>query len=178
LPNTNTFHPSLEAVRLPNGVFPGCALRIGDFDRRYYTQQPSDPTQPSLLRSHVDPVTLLYSNKLGQVSLPLAVYRFQVPSPEFPNVSHDLVQVTPLMESIAYEHANDPVEGVATRLHDPYVRVVFGGPFGGPREGGALYLLDTQPVIVGVRYRYLVVRFTPNREILEVIPTNDVEVTP
>ena len=39
-----------------------------------------------------------------------------------------------------------------------------------------IYLQDTQPVISGARYRYLLVRFRKNGEIAEVLPTNEMEV--
>jgi hypothetical protein len=39
-----------------------------------------------------------------------------------------------------------------------------------------IVLYDTQPVVLGARYRYLLVRFGPNREIAEVIPTTTVDV--
>jgi len=35
---------------------------------------------------------------------------------------------------------------------------------------------DTQPVISGARYKYLLVRFRKNGEIAEVIPTNEMDV--
>ena len=38
------------------------------------------------------------------------------------------------------------------------------------------FLKDTQPVVSGARYKYLLVRFQRNGEIAEVIPTNEMEV--
>ena len=38
------------------------------------------------------------------------------------------------------------------------------------------WLRDTQPQISGARYKYALVRFKPNHEIDQIIPTNDVEV--
>jgi hypothetical protein len=38
------------------------------------------------------------------------------------------------------------------------------------------FLKDTQPVVRGARYRYLLVRFRDNGEIAEVIPTTEMEV--
>ena len=97
----------------------------------------------------------------------------------FPTVSGDVTQVTPLMEQIAYEQANLPGFGNSTVIHDPFIRVFPENsptPLSGPR---GIYLLDTQPVIVGARYRYVLVRFDArSMEIAEVIPTNELEVTP
>jgi hypothetical protein len=39
-----------------------------------------------------------------------------------------------------------------------------------------ILLLDRQPVIAGARYKYLVVRLGPNKEIERVIVTNEVNV--
>jgi hypothetical protein len=41
-----------------------------------------------------------------------------------------------------------------------------------------IYLLDTQPMIAGARYGYLLARFGADKEIREVIPVGEVEVTP
>ena len=41
-----------------------------------------------------------------------------------------------------------------------------------------MYLLDTQPVVAGARYIYLLVRFNDKHEIEEVVPSSIVEVTP
>ena len=43
-------------------------------------------------------------------------------------------------------------------------------------ENYGLYLRDTQPVIKNARYRYLLVRFTPNGEVAQIIPTNEVTI--
>ena len=39
-----------------------------------------------------------------------------------------------------------------------------------------ILLLDRQPIIKGARYKYLLVRFTPGKEIERVIVTNTVDV--
>ena len=56
--------------------------------------------------------------------------------------------------------------------------VATGIPGAGASPVHGMYLLDTQPVVLGARYRYLLVRFKEDREIDQVIPTNEVEVTP
>lgn len=178
LPDLNVFHSGLRAVRLPNAIFPGNAVRIATFERKYIDFKTVEPNQPTALRGQIDPASLLYTNRLGQDLFPVAVYRVQAPSTDFPNVSFDVLQVTPLMESIAHEFTLDGSIPI-TRIHDPFVRaaqnVEATNTVG---DEGALYLLDTQPVIVGARYVYLMVRFAGNGEILEVIPSNLVEVTP
>jgi hypothetical protein len=100
------------------------------------------------------------------------MYRYQVPNATFPRVSGDVVQVSPLMERIAYENF-----GGGIRIHDRFIALE--AP---PAAGGGLpvkiYLVDTQPVIAGARYAYLLVRLAANREIDQVIQTNEVEAKP
>jgi hypothetical protein len=179
LPDFNVFNAGLRAVRLPDFFYPGVGVRIGAFPRRFVYGQTEKPEDPSRLREHLDPMSLLYTNKLGQPIFPVALYRLQWPSAEFPQVSQDIVQVSPLMEDIAHEFAIESGTPV-TRLHDPFVRAGagIGGQAGTVGEEGALYLLDTQPVIAGAAYVYLLVRTTDRGEILEVVPSNAVEVTP
>lgn len=178
LPDVHVFHADLKAFRLPDGFYPGVGLRLGTFARSYLPEKTIPPERPTQLRGHLDPARLLYTNVLGQRPLPVVLYRVQTASTEFPRVSGDLIQVTPLMETIAHEFTAENGTKV-TVIHDPYLRA---GPNveAGQRVGeeGALYLLDTQPVIAGATYLYVLVRWKPNGEILEVIPSNLVEVTP
>ncbi|MBL9140218.1 MAG: hypothetical protein JNK85_30395 [Verrucomicrobiales bacterium] len=178
LPVQGVFSGGLRAFRLPDGLYPGIGLRLGVFAGAYLPAKTPIASRPTQLVGQMDPATLLYTNRSGSGPLPLAVYRVQVAGPEFPQVSGDLIQVTPLIESIAHEFTLENQVRV-TVVHDPYVRV--GPNVESPHlvgQEGALYLLDTQPVIVGARYVYLVVRFQSNGEILEVFPSNVVEVTP
>lgn len=178
LPNVTPFHASLRAFRLPDGFYPGIGLRLGTFSRAYLPDKTSTPNHPTQLRGHLDPASLLYRNNLGQGPLPLVAYRVQAPSAAFPRVSGDLIQVTPLLERIAHELTAENGTKFTT-IHDPYVRVGPNvDPAREPGDDGALYLLDTQPVIAGANYLYLLVRFQPNGEILDVFPSNPVEVTP
>jgi hypothetical protein len=74
------------------------------------------------------------------------------------------------MERIAYA-----VSGGDVLLYDPFVRLwrdMVATPY------YDLYLIDTQPVVIGARYKYLLVRFKPNHELDQVIATNEVEVQP
>jgi len=43
-------------------------------------------------------------------------------------------------------------------------------------DGAYLYLRDQQPVLLGARYRYFVVRFKANREVDYIIPAGEVEI--
>jgi hypothetical protein len=51
-------------------------------------------------------------------------------------------------------------------------------PGGANKLERALVLLDTTPVIIGANYAYLLVRFNDAGEVLNVVPTTLVEVTP
>jgi hypothetical protein len=102
------------------------------------------------------------------------LYRIQTTNGLFQSVSHDVIQVSPMMDRIAYrvETAQDGVQYSA--VYDPFIR---GLPPAGNRPRIGLVLVDTQPVVRGSRYRYLLVRFDPKtREVVQVIPTNEVDV--
>ena len=180
LPDLNFFHPSLQAARMPDNIFPGLAIRIGEVPWGHQANVPKERQDlfPASLRQNRNPMDYVYTNKLGEKLFPAVVYRVPFPSPEYPQVSQDLIQVTPLMEAIAHQFATDPQYGNITVLHDPFIRMTEGVIFGAGQLPGALWLVDTQPVVTGARYVYLIVRLGPNGEIKEVIPSNVVEATP
>jgi hypothetical protein len=104
----------------------------------------------------------------------MAMYRYQVANAAFPTVSGDVVQVTPLMEQIAYELGAVSGIGISTLIHDPFIRVAPVTP-GSSRHG--IYLVDTQPVVRGASYRYVLMRHRPSgKEPAEIIVTQAVEV--
>jgi hypothetical protein len=85
-----------------------------------------------------------------------------------------------MMENIAYTVGMDPTFGSSALIFDPFIDVYQASLLNLPEFASAIgrnviVLLDTQPVVFGARYRYLLVRFGDNREIVEVIPTADVE---
>ena len=151
-------------------MFDGLAVRIG--------RVPVDPasqvqfTFPLRIPGPAtDPMGWIFTNSpSGRSVLPVALYRYQVPNTNYPKVSGDVTQVSPLMERLAYA-----IEGGGVALYDPFVRLW--------REPNVvlyydLYLIDTQPVVVGARYKYLLARFKEDHELDQVIPTNEVEVQP
>jgi hypothetical protein len=165
------FHPRLVATNLQNQLYP-VGIRIGEHLPIAGFTSPTNGRP--MLKGFVNPTNYLFATN-GQAVLPLALYRMQVPDSDFPTVSKDLVQVSPLMEKIAYQQTSVAPHGPVTIIHDPFVMAL---PTGVPGAVGArydLYLLDTQPLIQGARYRYYLVRFGENREIEAVIPTNEVE---
>ena len=92
------------------------------------------------------------------------------------------MQVSPLLENIAYELTNYCVMYGQGRicytnslLRDSYVvydRLMTNDNL----HIFFMFVRDTQPVISGARYRYLLVRFKKNGEIAEVIPTEAMDV--
>jgi hypothetical protein len=117
-----------------------------------------------------DPNFLLPTNNLGESIFPVVLYRQQVANGDFPIVSGDLVQVSPMMESIAWG-----MDGNQVVILDPYVLFqrttsLNEGPMG-------IFLRDTQPIISGARYRYYLQRFNKLGELAETIPVvNELEV--
>lgn len=167
------------ARRLPDNHRP-VGIRVGEFvpPGRWDIELPPRNLTPGA----VDPLTYFYahgdaassSTTNRETAMPFVLYRYQVPNNYFATVSGDLIQASPLMEKIAYQNGNDKVLGPHAILRDPFILVA--------RYPGKavfeMFMLDTQPVIIGARYRYLLVRFLKNGEIDEVIPTNEVTITP
>jgi hypothetical protein len=166
------FHPGLLAMNLSDDRYPA-GIRVGDqVPLVGYTAQTNG--RP-ILQGLNNPVVNFYKKPDGQTVLPVALYRYQVPNASFPNVSGDLTQVSPLMETIAAQVTTMQPWGLVTIVHDPFVLIRPLSPGSLVPSRYDIFLLDTQPVIAGARYAYLLVRFGANREIEEVIPTNEVE---
>jgi hypothetical protein len=115
--------------------------------------------------------------------LPVMLYRYQVPNDLFDEVSNDIVQVSPLMESIAYRYeapVGTPLNSCnGVRIYDPHIAVTTqaGGDGGvhGFDFAYNIWLLDSMPVTLGARYAYLLVVFRENGEIRTVIPAGTVD---
>jgi hypothetical protein len=104
---------------------------------------------------------------------PCVLYRHRVKNASDPGVENDLVQVTPMMESIAYGFVQSGVPnpaGADTVIYDPFIATANNGLASGTYTVG-LYLTDTLPVVRGASYRYLLVRFDPvTKEPRDVLP--------
>jgi hypothetical protein len=103
----------------------------------------------------------------------------QVANTYFPTVPGDVVQVSPLMENIAQKVVID-ISGTTNHVSDAFISILPAAVTGLPRTIGTsdqdILLMDRQPVIKGARYKYLLVRFGPDKEIERVIATNTVDV--
>lgn len=102
--------------------------------------------------------------------LPLVIYRQQVTNASFPKVSGDVVQVSPLIERVPYIY-NAAQKRVT--IPDRLFRV--NGETYNDHSYYFLYVCDQQPVLLGARYRYFIVRFNDQREAEDIIPAGEAE---
>ena len=129
--------------------------------------------RPQRLFVTSDPMVYLQKTPMGKSPFPCVLYRHQVSNAKFPMVSGDIIQCSPLMESIAFEKS-----GTSAIIWDPFV--IYDGISVNLGSGTInylnTYLRDTQPVLAGARYKYVLVRFGKDGEIAEVLGTNEMEV--
>ena len=182
---SNTFPNWVRPVFINNTNvttnFVGVGIIVGTTSRP--ARERETMGQPAFIDGQDDPMVWLASSTEGDPLFPCVVYRYQETNSFFPDkVSGDVVQVTPMMERIAYSVGPDPQLGTAAKIYDPFIDV-YGASFLNLPEipesavaRNALVLLDTQPVILGAKYRYVIVRYGENREIAEVIPTEPVTI--
>lgn len=116
-----------------------------------------------------DLANLFYKRKDGTSLLNFMLYRYQVPNEAWPTVSGDVYQVSPLIEGIAYRKQIGPKAQEILAIHDPYFFLMETIISTVPVQLYDLYIKDTQPVIQGAAYRYLIVRFDKTGEIEQVI---------
>lgn len=108
---------------------------------------------------------------------PCALYRYRVANGADAGVKNDMVQVTPLMESVAYGFVdgagNANAAGANTRIYDPFIRLSYAGQ-SGAKVLMNMFLTDTLPVVSGSTYRYLLVRFDKtSKEPKDIIPVSN-----
>ncbi len=112
----------------------------------------------------------------SETLLPAVLYRQQVANDNFPNVSGDVIQCSPLIRGIAWESATINARGDLSKLTDPFFAWVGPDPRLAPTL--ELYLLDTQPVVTGARYRYWLMRFSLLGEPIQTVPCGEVTIQP
>ena len=105
----------------------------------------------------------------GDPLLPIVVYRQQVTNANFPRVSGHVTQVTPLIESIPWNINANLFVTIPDKL------MALGNETWADLTYNFLYVRDQQPVILGARYHYYVVRFTLQHEVAEVIDAGTVD---
>ncbi|MCC5788271.1 MAG: hypothetical protein JJT75_01455 [Opitutales bacterium] len=186
-----TFSASLKAVINPTNpanqdqvAYSGGAVRVGFVDfgfaefevpDQYDRIDPDEEEGFFLMPRETETADIddaFYERRNGETLTNFMLYRYQVPSDFWPEVSGDVYQVSPLIEGIA--HTEVDIEGEdAFAVHDPYIMLI---PIDGTnRRVFDVYVKDTQPIQQEASYRYLLVRFGDDDEIAQVIPldTND-----
>ncbi|HTI72322.1 MAG TPA: hypothetical protein VMF06_20275 [Candidatus Limnocylindria bacterium] len=170
--------PLIAPYRLTNGIYEGIVLSVGRILRTQFVTGATNKLHPNLIPTITAP-DIVGTNSDGKSLLPFAVYRYQVPNPKFPVVSGDIVQSSPYIDSIALVPGLNGNQQPYLNLADPFFIAPQNDKQGSTVPGGSLlYLLDTQPVLRGATYKYLVVRFGADGEPVEVIPTPTVDVVP
>ncbi|MEM7673415.1 MAG: hypothetical protein AAF212_08755, partial [Verrucomicrobiota bacterium] len=158
------------------------AVRIGevfvDDDSFEQFPQPVEGFISFPIDTDVDPLYYLFTKptETGSAGLfPAMLYRYQLATTDFP-ASGDTTQSTPLMEQIAYDVEFDVSLGTnVVYVRDPYLSLVEYKLTSqkwvqNSNATHGFYLLDSQPVISGATYQYLLVLFdTVSKEIDRVV---------
>ncbi|MFN0075050.1 MAG: hypothetical protein ACKVY0_01115 [Prosthecobacter sp.] len=201
LPPQAAFHPGIQAAHLnvsDLAPWKGNGIRIGEYSDPPFngntTTAQTDQGGPVNTAVHVsfnlssvlNVEHSIYVNQpldseeggktvLPGAVFPVALYRVQIANSTFPVVSGDVVQVSPLMERIA-----QIIGGPNKVVTDPFIAILHesDSPLTGTETqyDHDIFLLDRQPVIKGATYKYILVRFSPTKEIERVIVTNTVDV--
>jgi hypothetical protein len=178
LPATNSSFTALAAYLAPTNFSPafrtaapsGNGVLVG-FGNVGPNEMNVAQLPPTVLAAY-DPNSSLQTNQFGETIFPCAMYRYQVPNGNFPVVSGDSIQVSPLMEQIAYQQSTGGT--TTTTIQDSFIAVATTA--NGGNHFAWLWLRDTQPQISGARYQYVLVRFNKGHEIDQLIPSNTVDV--
>ncbi len=144
----------------------------------YYpiTSPQRDPSQFLFARNSRNP------ELNGQLLLPIVVYRQQITNSVFSKVSGNLIQVTPLLERLAWGFSphilgtHGPPD--TTTVYDPLIAATREsvGQGNSISLGYFLYLRDQQPVMLGASYHYYVVRFNAKHEVAETIDAGSITI--
>ncbi|HEX3716585.1 MAG TPA: hypothetical protein VH595_01345 [Verrucomicrobiae bacterium] len=179
------YQPRVEAVLMNGDQTYPAGVRIGNMSTvftlvpnigntnfvTYEVQQPVGiayiPPSPNL-----NPNNFLFKRfspnpgRNGNPILPICLYRQQVANASYPRVTGALVQVSPLLEQLAYGDSPATNGEVTVTIYD---RLIAAG-LEGKNRGMFLYLRDQQPMLQGAAYQYFVARFNDQHEIAELIP--------
>ena len=120
----------------------------------------------------MDPLSLIETNIYGGSLFPCAMYRYPISNAGGAPPSGDTIQVSPLMENIAYQITG--TQTANTVILDPFIATTSYSD--ATYNYLYLWLKDNQPVISGSRYKYILVHFGSNHEIDQLIPSSEVYV--
>jgi hypothetical protein len=173
--------PSISVDSTPVGIRVGSLAIDNDAARAGFdTAAPFGPIfyTPNTSRTlgKADPNQQVFSGETdpAQKLLPCVLYRQQVANDNFSSVSGDVIQCSPLIRSIAWQPGQVNSQVNYSELTDPFFRWV------GPDLANAptldLYLVDTQPVVIGARYRYWLERFSDLGEPTQTVPCGEVTI--
>ena len=171
-------HPSVFTDETPVGIRVG-SLDVGGGSLYFFGNHNLPafyPTNGTTAQGRHDPNSQLYRHATDatQHLLPCVLYRQQVASTAYPDVSGDVVQCSPLIRKIAWSHP-DQIQAAA-ELTDPFFRWVGAAPNDNPKLL-ELFLIDTQPVVTGARYRYWLLRFDESTgEPVQTVPCGEVTI--
>lgn len=169
---------TVVALSVTNTIYAGAAVVVGRVQRQQLAGNTSGTITPNLHTS-VQALDLIYTNQLGQSLFPLALYRYQVPNANYPKVSGDLIQASPLMDTLALTPGFDTQNQPCLVWKEPFAIAPINSLFGTVDLGyWPVLLLDTQPVLRGASYVYLLVRFGTDGEPTEILPTQPVTISP
>jgi len=169
------FHTKLEAVYLSGDNYtytPGgdcVGIRIGEIPNDHDISFNGYTVHLDYI---CDPMTFLYHNSAytNQNVMPCVLYRYQLTNELYRSVSGDISQVSPMLENIACGTGLSE-----TILYETFVTVTrIQDDNYAPWD---IFLEDTQPVVHGARYQYLLLRFNKStKEIDRIIPAGTVTI--
>jgi hypothetical protein len=169
----NPARPPVDVDETPVGIRVG-SIKVGTDGRFFFgSRSPAFVADPgTIAEGRHDPNTQLFQHAdETQRLLPCVLYRQQVANDNFPAVSDDVIQCSPLISSIAWTHPDHMPSGA--ELVDPFFRWVRAGLHLVSLE---LYLVDTQPLVGGARYRYWLLRFDARGEPVQTVPCGEVTI--
>jgi hypothetical protein len=160
--STRHFTPALTLIDTKSTCFDGVGVVVGTVTVCHF-----DCTTPGISTNSL----VWATDSDGNPPWPCVLYRQQVANLKFPSVSGDVVQVSPLIESVFTGPPTPPFD--CPTLRDPYFNINYNGD-----NTSKIFLKDPQPVVRGARYRYSLVRFKPNHEMLEIISLGEIGLAP
>ena len=169
---TNLFHADMGAEFIDSnylGTTNRVGIRIGDFPGNAAVEFEDKVHSGQIYLLKFDPMEQLYTNSavVGQTVMPCVLYRYQLANSLYPTVSGDVAQVSPLMEEIAYGD-----NAVSTIIYDPFIGITKKSS-----DDWGIYIIDTQPIVHGAKYQYLIMRFDENtKELDRIIPAGTVTI--
>ncbi len=161
----------IRIAQLPNVL--DTISNVGTTNYAYFYRNPSVSPDPN---SHIFKRQTTNPERAGEPLLPIVLYRQQVTNAFFPKVSGDIIQASPMIERLPWSTLNILGDHFTVFIADRLIAAALERSPDFQFLYTYLYLRDQQPVLLGARYRYFLVRFKANREVDYIIPTNEIEI--